>query len=121
MIEFKGAYYNKLTDESKSVLVQFDGVLLHVWQMADPFCRLLSSDVFTLQSTMAKGKRCIKLPNGGKIETDDVNAIASLRINTCSRMPIDGIRLLSQRNIIFIACGFVILASAYLIGYHLLS
>lgn len=79
MIQFKGAYYNKATKESKNVLVQFDGVLLHIWQMTDPFCRLLTSDVFTLQPAFGKAKRCIRLPNGGKIETDDIGAFLSLR------------------------------------------
>ncbi len=78
MIQFKGAYFNRATKESKTVLVQFDGVLLHIWQMADPFCRLLTSDVFTLQPALGKRKRCIKLPNGGKIETDDIDAFSSL-------------------------------------------
>lgn len=78
MIQFKGAYFNKATRESKSVLVQFDGILLHIWQMTDPFCRLLTSDVFTLQPAIGKGKRCIKLPNGGKIETSDITAFSLL-------------------------------------------
>ena len=78
MIQFKGAYFNRATKESKSVLVQFDGVLLHIWQMTDPFCRLLTSDVFTLQPSFGKRKRYIKLPNGGKIETDDIAAFSSL-------------------------------------------
>ena len=78
MIQFKGAYFNRVTSESKSVLVQFDGVLLHVWQITDPFCRLLTSDVFTLQPAFGKRKRYIKLPNGGKIETDDIAAFSSL-------------------------------------------
>ena len=87
MIEFKGAYSNKATKESKSVLVQFDGILLHIWQRSDPFCRLLTSDVFTLPPVLGKRKRYIKLPNGGKIETDDLEAFsllhASKRTDSC--------------------------------------
>lgn len=88
MIQFKGAYFNKATRESKSVLVQFDGILLHIWQMTDPFCRLLTSDVFTLQPAIGKGKRCIKLPNGGKIETADITAFSLLsefRRSSCTK------------------------------------
>lgn len=78
MIEFKGAYIDSNTKESKSVLVQFDGVLLQVWHMADPFCRLLTSDVFRLQPSVGKSKRYIKLPDGNRIETDNVNAFLSM-------------------------------------------
>ena len=85
MIEFKGAYYNGGTQKSKSVLVQFDGILLHIWQLADPFCRLLTSDVFRLQPALGKGKRYIKLPNGGKIETDDIGAFSSLQASRRSK------------------------------------
>jgi len=113
MIEFRGAYFNKSTDESKSVLVQFDGVLLHVWHLADPFCRLLTSDVFSLKPSIVSGKRCIKLPNGGKIETDDTNALVLLDANCRSLMGANYNRLLSQRNILFFACGFIVLAGAY--------
>ena len=110
MIEFKGAYINKLTDESKSVLVQFDGVLLHVWHIADPFYRLFVSDVFTLKLSLARGKRCIKLPNGGTIETDDTHALVMLDANYRALDGTDYNRLLSHRNIIYLACGFILLA-----------
>ncbi len=84
MIQFKGAYFNNATRESKSVLVQFDGVLLHIWQTADPFCRILTSDVFTLQPAFGKRKRYIRLPNGGKIETDDIDAFSTLHASRSS-------------------------------------
>lgn len=113
MIEFKGVYFNKATNESKTVLVQFDGVLLHVWQMADPFCRLLSSDVFSLQIPIGKGKRYIKLPNGGKIETEDINAFVSLHAKYRCRFGTNSPRLLSNRNALWIACGLFALAGAY--------
>jgi hypothetical protein len=115
MIEFKGAYFNKATNESKTVLVQFDGVLLHVWQMADPFCRLFSSDVFSLQASIGKGKRYIKLPNGGKIETEDINAFVSLNANYRSHIGANNLRLLLKRNALWIACGLFALAGAYIL------
>lgn len=115
MIEFKGAYFNKATNESKTVLVQFDGVLLHVWQMADPFCRLFSSDVFSLQAAIGKGKRYIKLPNGGKIETEDISAFVSLNANYRSCLGVSSLRLLSKRNALRIACGLFALAGAYIL------
>lgn len=87
MIQFKGAYFNRATKESKAVLVQFDGVLLHIWQLTDPFCRLLTSDVFSLQPAFGKRKRYIKLPNGGKIETDDIIAFSSLTASRRSLHP----------------------------------
>jgi len=85
MIQFRGAYFNKATKESKAVLVQFDGILLHIWQMTDPFCRLLTSDVFTLQPTLGKKKCYVKLPNGGRIETEDINAFSSLTASRRTR------------------------------------
>ncbi len=79
MIEFKGAYCRRPAEKSIAVTVQFDGVLLHVWHLSDPFCRLLSSDVFQLSAFPGKNRRCIKLPHGGRIETDDLNALAMLQ------------------------------------------
>lgn len=79
MIEFKGSYYKRTKANATAVLVQFDGVLLHVWHLSDPFYRLLSSDVFHLSSPLFKGRPRIKLPNGGLIETEDVEAIDALQ------------------------------------------
>ena len=42
--------------------------------MSNPFHRILSSDVFDLPCSMGKKRRYIKLPNGGRIETDDIQA-----------------------------------------------
>ncbi len=114
MIQFKGAYFNRATKESKAVLVQFDGVLLHIWQMTDPFCRLLTSDVFTLQPTFGKKKRCIKLPNGGKIETDDLSAFSSLM---ASRRSHSGRSWLSPHLpiIVFIGAGALLAVLFFLL------
>ena len=81
MIEFKGAFYKNKTTPSQSVLVQFDGVLLHIWHMSNPFHRILSSDVFDLPCSMGRKRRYIKLPNGGRIETDDIQALNLLQSN----------------------------------------
>jgi len=81
MIEFKGAFYKSKTTPSQSVLVQFDGVLLHIWHMSNPFHRILSSDVFDLPCSMGRKRRYIKLPNGGRIETDDIQALTLLQSN----------------------------------------
>jgi hypothetical protein len=78
MIEFKGTYSNESNNESHVVLVQFDGVMLHIWHLSDPFFRLLSSDVFHLGYTRLNRKYRIKLPNGGSILTDDDTAISLL-------------------------------------------
>ena len=79
MIEFEGTYSHESSAESHSVLVQFDGVLLHIWHLSDPFYRLLTSDVFHLSCKQFGGNNRIKLPNGGRIETDDHNAMILLR------------------------------------------
>lgn len=115
MIEFKGDYFNKTTNETKTVLVQFDGVLLHVWQMADPFCRLVLSDVFSLQTPIGKGKHYIRLPNGGKIETEDINAFVSLYAKHHPRFGANHFGWLSKRNALWIACGISTLAGAYIL------
>ncbi len=120
VIEFKGAYYRKRHGVPLSVLVQFDGVVLHVWHMSDPFHRLLTSDVFRLPLAMGKRNRCIKLPNGGRIETDDLNALGTLQSNTCSS-------LIRQEKILpylkFVAAGAVLLllVGACLIAKYMLA
>lgn len=75
MIEFKGTYVQKIKSSNMNVLVQYDGVLLHVWHLADPFYRLISSDVFHIGSANLKSNQIIKLPNGGHIETDNHQAV----------------------------------------------
>ncbi len=79
MIEFKGTYSHESNGESHMVLVQFDGVLLHIWHLADPFYRLLSIDVFHLGYSRFRRMHRIKLPNGGRIVTDDDAAVTLLR------------------------------------------
>ena len=79
MIEFEGTYSHESSAESHSVLVQFDGVLLHIWHLSDPFYRLLTSDVFHLSCKQFGGNHRIKLPNGGLIETEDHDAVTLLR------------------------------------------
>lgn len=71
MIEFRGTYYPLTKSDSTAVLIQYDGVLLHIWHLADPFHRLFSSDEFHISKSVAKKRHLIKLPNGGRVETDD--------------------------------------------------
>jgi len=78
IIEFKGTYYHGSDDRSMVVLVQFDGVLLHVWHQSDPFYRIVSCDVFQIAGWFTKGRRCIKLSNGDRILTDDIPAMRAL-------------------------------------------
>lgn len=78
MIEFKGSYYQSLDAKPTPVLVQFDSVLLHVWHLSDPFYRLFSSDVFHISKSLRNKCRHIKLPNGGRITTDDLTSLTLL-------------------------------------------
>ena len=78
MIEFKGSYFQSSRSKPTPVLVQFDSVLLHVWHLSDPFYRLFSSDVFHISKSLTKKCRHIKLPNGGRIITDDLKSLALL-------------------------------------------
>lgn len=78
MIEFRGTYCDRSNSKSLVVLVQFDGVLLHVWHQSDPFYRILSCDAFQIATSLVKGQRCIKLSNGDRILTDDITAADTL-------------------------------------------
>jgi len=71
MIEFKGTYFQNPKSAPVHVLVQFDGVVLHVWHLPEPFHRLFSSDVFHMPVSLIKTRHSIKFPNGGHVETDD--------------------------------------------------
>jgi hypothetical protein len=71
--------------------------------------------VFFLQPSIRKGKRCIKLPNGGKIETEDTNAFDSLCANYRCPFGAANPGLLSKRNTLWIACGLSALAGAYIV------
>jgi hypothetical protein len=79
MIEFRGAFYKNKTSPPQSVLVQFDGILLHIWNISHPFHRILSSDEFELPFTLKRHRPCVRLPRGGRIETDDTQALTLLK------------------------------------------
>ena len=85
MIEFKGAFYKNKTSPPQLVLVQFDEVLLHVWNISYPFHRILSSDDFKIPVHLIRRRLCVRLPGEGRIETDDAEALAQLKSNyhTC--------------------------------------
>jgi hypothetical protein len=88
MIEFKGAYYKSKSSPSQSVLVQFDGISLHIWNISSPFHRVLSSDVFRLPFALGQRRGWIKLPNGSRVETDDYQALARLKSSCRSALPL---------------------------------
>ena len=79
LIEFNGTYRHESSGDSQVVLVQFDGMLLHIWHVSDPFYRLFSSDVFQLNFSRFSGACRIKLPNGGRVETHDKDAFKQLQ------------------------------------------
>jgi hypothetical protein len=79
MIEFKGAFYKNKTSPPQLVLVQFDEVLLHVWNISYPFHRILSSDDFSIPVNPIHRRLYVRLPRGGRIETDDAKALALLK------------------------------------------
>lgn len=115
MIEFKGTYSDGSDDESRVVLVQFDGVLLHIWHLSDPFYRLLSCEVFRLGYARMNRMHRIKLPNGGRILTDDDAAISLLR-----KRYGDGLRHLLKnrmllRSIAALLLSFLVFAGAWMV------
>ena len=79
MIEFKGTYSHESKTDSSAVLVQYDGVLLHIWHLSDPFYRMLTSDVFHLGYSRKSKRHRIRLPNGACIDTEDSDAVSMLR------------------------------------------
>jgi hypothetical protein len=79
MIEFKGAYYKSKTASPQSVLVQFDGVVLHIWNISTPFHRILSSEAFRLPFSLGRQRCWVRLPNGSRIETEDLQSLALLK------------------------------------------
>jgi len=121
MIEFKGAFYKNKTMPSQSVLVQFDGILLHIWHMSNPFHRILSSDVFDLPSSMGRKRRYIKLPNGSRIETDDVQALSLLQSNCRPQFTAKIQGILPHRYGLAVATGLVIVLTAGLFAYWLFA
>jgi len=119
MIEFKGTYYHN--DASKTVLVQYDGALLHIWQTADPFCKLLKSDVFHLQPDIGKGKRCIKLPNGNRIETNDIQAFRSLNASRRQAHSAGTSRHATLRRLALLIGGSAFLAGVFALLHHMMN
>jgi hypothetical protein len=79
MIEFKGTYHLFSKADPVAVLVQYDGVILHVWHTSEPFHRLALSDEFHVARPLAsEGQHTIKLPNGSRIRTYDPRALELL-------------------------------------------
>lgn len=113
MIEFKGTYRHESSDDSQAVLVQFDGMLLHIWHVSDPFYRLLSSDVFQLGFSRFSGACRIKLPNGGRVETHDKDAFKRLKSTYQPMMfQLIGKRMLIQ-GVFALLLGLLIGAAAW--------
>jgi hypothetical protein len=92
MIEFKGAYYKNKSSPPQSVLVQFDGALLHVWNMSSPFYRIQSSDAFRVPLVLGRRQCWVRLLNGGRILTNDIQALCELKSSYRSALPA-GLRL----------------------------
>ncbi|RJQ68462.1 MAG: hypothetical protein C4519_22965 [Desulfobacteraceae bacterium] len=110
MIEFKGTYHQYAKADSVVVLVQFDGVILHVWHLSEPFHRLVSSDEFHLSRTNLAGSRhSIKLPNGGRIKTDDRHAFELLSQTQKRTTGYDSYAL--TQNLVLALLGFMSLGT----------
>lgn len=78
MIELKGIYYNKIEHDPMAVLVQYDGRLLHVWHLTDPFYRLRSGSRFAIKSKQKTEAKVIQFSDGAHIETDNIEALNTL-------------------------------------------
>lgn len=87
MIEFNGAYYKNKSSPPQSVLVQFDGALLHIWNISSPFYRIQSSDAFRVPLVLGQRRCWVRLPNGGRIITNDIQALGALKSSCRSVLP----------------------------------
>ena len=82
MIEFKGSYYQADNRKVLPVLIQFDGTYLHVWHLADPFYRLISSDDFTIMPGPGGRAGSIRVSSSICVETDDLQELQKLKTNS---------------------------------------
>lgn len=79
MIELNGFYYqNDNNNESIPVLAQFDGRLLHIWHVSDPFYRVRTSKKFRI--CVSKNGSCerIRFQDGARLETDNLEILEQL-------------------------------------------
>ena len=119
MIEFYGTYYRKKTSPPQSVLVQFDGVLLRIWNISAPFHCILSSDVYQLPFTPGHRRRRVKLPDGSRIETDNVQALALLKQDRNPGLPIKPPTFGVQRHTALVFSLLVTVLTTGLLAYCL--
>lgn len=107
MIEFKGTYFQPSRNAPITVLVQFDGTLLHVWHLSDPFHRLFTSEQFYIIQShgQAQAQHGIKLPNGGLLETDDIQTF-KLFASQYQNAPNKNIKTLDANNLLLALLGF---------------
>lgn len=107
MIEFKGKYYQYGKKAFVEALIQYDGILLHVWHLSEPFHRLLSSDCFHLNRSLFGNTTTLKLPNGSRVETEDSQALEELALKCHDGVQVDHPPL--RQNWVFMFLGSVTL------------
>lgn len=107
MIEFKGKYYQYGKSNFVDALIQYDGVLLHVWHLSEPFHRLFSSDEFHLDRSIFRNATILKLPNGGRVETEDNQALEQLALKYQGGTYTDPCHL--RQNWVFMLLGAITL------------
>lgn len=112
MVELKGIYYNDSKHSPMAVLVQFDGQLLHVWHLADPFFRLRSSSRFMIKPVKKKREKIIKFPDGACIECENTDAFDTLMENVCHSITSNRSLFLRNGTLIVIAALILILLGA---------
>jgi hypothetical protein len=108
MLEFKGLYRKREQTDPVSVLVQFDGNVLHIWHQADPFYRITTCSDFSISTNQTKSIGRIKLNNGDAIETNDLQVLKLLHEKTHSFKKMTLFKFFRMRDT-FIAAVLVIL------------
>lgn len=112
MIELKGIYYNDGKHSPMAVLVQFDGQILYVWHLTDPFFRLRSSSQFVVKQIKKKAEKIIKFPDGAFIESENAEALDILMQKSNRTRTSKGQTICSKSTMIFIALLILLLIGA---------
>ena len=78
MIEFEGVYFDGIHSKADIVKVIFDGVAFSI-RGGEDFPQLnIPLNLCAVNALLGRTRRSIRLPDGGLLETEDLEAIAAL-------------------------------------------
>lgn len=82
MIEFKGTYFDGQSSKAHTVSIYFDGQRIRISGKADGLPLIYSLGECRLTPPLAKTRRSVLLPNGGRCDTHDRRAFGKLERST---------------------------------------